>query len=317
MKLSSGEHHLRSLSLTDLTRMSGFSSSTVSESIRKEDLENLTYRSLTKSEKDKVKISVREILRDNTIAKAGFESIERWRKGWQQILEQIRLNGVNENTLSPQYFTHNIMRFNGDYILPTETNFENCVFHFLNLLTFKHYLTNISNVIEFGCGTGANLLQIHKLFPEIQLTGCDWAEPSQQIINQINLEIGTNITPLNFNLFTLDGHEKLDITDKTAVVTIHSMEQLGFDFEPFLEMLLTKEVAICLHLEPIIEFYNANLEFDALAIKYHRKRNYLKGFLNKLLELEKSGKIEVLKAHRCGFGSLYHEAYSIIIWRTL
>ena len=172
-------------------------------------------------------------------------------------------------------------------------------------------------MIEFGCGTGVNLLQIHKKFPEIQLTGCDWAEPSQELINEINLAIGSKIKALNFNMFTLEGKEKLDFTESTAVLTFHAMEQLGKNFRPFLEMLIDNRPAICVHLEPIVEFYDTNLAFDKFAIIYHNKRNYLSGFLTILNEYVKYGKIEVIQAHRCRFGSIFQEAYSLVAWRVI
>ena len=155
------------------------------------------------------------------------------------------------------------------------------------------------------------------MFPKLKLTGCDWVQPSLELINQINQETGSNIQPIHFNMFTLDGIENIDITKFTAVVTLHAMEQLGDKFGPFLDMLISNQPAVCIHLEPIIEFYDISLKFDLDAINYHNKRNYLSGFLNKLHNYEKGGDIEIIQSHRSGFGSTFHEAYSIIVWRPL
>ena len=118
-------------------------------------------------------------------------------------------------------------------------------------------------------------------------------------------------------MFTLDGNENINITNFTAVVTLHAMEQLGDNFGPFLDMLISNRPAVCIHLEPIIEFYDTTLEFDLYAVNYHNKRNYLSGFLNKLHNYEKVGDIEIIQSHRSGFGSTFQEAYSIIVWRPL
>ena len=61
--------------------------------------------------------------------------------------------------------------------------------------------------------------------------------------------------------------------------------------------------------------YNKNNIIDYLAIRYHKKRNYLYGYLTRLQELESEGKIEILKTQRVCFGILYHEAYSFVMWR--
>jgi hypothetical protein len=37
--------------------------------------------------------------------------------------------------------------------------------------------------------------------------------------------------------------------------------------------------------------------------------------LSALRARAKAGRIEILKTHRSGFGSTFHEAYSIVVWR--
>ena len=77
---------------------------------------------------------------------------------------------------------------------------------------------------------------------------------------------------------------------------------------------LYKQKCLCVHLEPIKEFYEDNL-FDTLAKNYHKKRNYLGNFLTDIRQLELEGKAEILEELRIGFGDRYHEAYGLIIWK--
>jgi len=67
----------------------------------------------------------------------------------------------------------------------------------------------------------------------------------------------------------------------------------------------------------LAEYYDENKLFDYAALKYHRKRNYLDGFLTRLREMEREKAIEIVATRRTGFGSLYHEGYMYVIWKIL
>ena len=109
--------------------------------------------------------------------------------------------------------------------------------------------------------------------------------------------------------------EKLEIANNSAVVTIGTIEQLAGDFEAFLQFLLKRSPALCIHVEPTIELYDEDSLVDYLAVKFHRKRGYTQGFLPRLQQLQNQGKIEILKVKRLFFGSLFMEGYSLIIWK--
>lgn len=95
-----------------------------------------------------------------------------------------------------------------------------------------------------------------------------------------------------------------------AVVTFHALEQLGKNFRPFLNFLLEAKPKVIIHVEPLIELYEDNL-LDYLAVQYHRKRGYLEGYLEAVIN---SG-AEILELKRNHFGSLYHDAYSVLVWK--
>ena len=79
-------------------------------------------------------------------------------------------------------------------------------------------------------------------------------------------------------------------------------------------MLLSKP-EICVHIETISELYDNENLLDYLAFGFDRKRGYLDGFLNELKQLESMGKIELINVLKLSFGTLYHDGYSIIVWR--
>ena len=121
------------------------------------------------------------------------------------------------------------------------------------------------------------------------------------------------ITAGFFDFFYPDRN--LKIKENSAVFTRAALEQVGPDFEPFLYFLLEQSPSICVHSEPILEFYDPENPVDQLAIKYHVRRNYLKGFFGHLLLLRDRGKIEFVKTQRVLFGSLLLEPYSYIVWK--
>ena len=69
--------------------------------------------------------------------------------------------------------------------------------------------------------------------------------------------------------------------------------------------------------EPIYELYDQDILFDYLPAKFHHKRGYTRGYLPRLRELEKEGKIQIIKHKRLNFGSLLHEGYNYIVWKPL
>ena len=75
--------------------------------------------------------------------------------------------------------------------------------------------------------------------------------------------------------------------------------------------------ALCVHVEPIVEWYDARTPFDEAARAFHKARGYWEGFPWRLHLLDQAGRIEILKQKRSGFGSLYLEGYSQIVWRPL
>ena len=275
----------------------------------------LKYRIPTPQETAEIRQRVIGALANPKLDRAGAERLARWESGWQEILDRVQHEGYAPDLLTPQYFQHDILRFRGQYIVAETSDFEYRLYEILRHVLFSHHLTGVSRVVEFGCGTGINLLLLGKLFPELVMTGCDWAQPSQQIVKSIADATGRDMTGVRFDMFSMQGRNDVEIDSQTAVLTMHALEQLGGDFRPFLDYVRDVKPALCFHMEPISELYDSGVPFDEVALSYHIKRNYLTGFLTYLRELESSGKIDILEVRRLGFGSLHQEAYSLAVWR--
>ena len=267
----------------------------------------LAYRDATDTEVAELRAELDRILTDDSVPRASADALDRWERGWGEILARVKRDGVSETSLAPQYFRHTMMRLAGRYIRAKSTDFEPRLYHAIKDRLFREYLSGASHIVEIGCGTGLNLLQLRGLFPKVRLTGADWARPSQELVAMIP---GTSA--VRFDMRSLEGREGLAIDPESAVVTFHAMEQLGDDFGPLLDFFIEARPRLVLHLEPIAELYDPAIPFDGAALAYHRKRGYLDGYLE---ALKTRSALNILKIQRLEFGTPFHEAYSLIVWR--
>ena len=303
----------------DLARMLGLDESFVAESWHRArpDPEPIRYRHLSTAERNALRERVAEQLRAAEPPAAGPQALARWEAGWGEVLARVREKGASPENLVPQYIRHRMMRYLGRYIRAEKADFEYRVYEAIKSAVFAKYLGDARRIIEFGCGTGMNLALLDHLLSGVELIGLDWARPALDLIGEIAAESRNPMSARRFDMVSLEGAEEIEITPQTALLTLHSMEQLGSGFGPLLDYFKASGAGLCLHIEPMVEFYDAEDEFDRIAIYYHNKRNYLSGYYKALQELEKGGEIEIEEARRLNFGSTYHEAYTLIVWRPL
>ena len=237
--------------------------------------------------------------------------VAKWEAGWQENLKEYLATGSLDALMPKYFFKHSVLRYKRKYIQPVSPRFEADYYTVVCQILFHKYLSEANSIIEFGAGTGFSLMILSEMFPEKPLVGCDWAKPSQLILRAIAEKTGKPIIGVNFNMFS-PPHEYsvVPFREKSAVITVLAMEQLGTNYQPFLDYLLAKKPSICVHLEPIVELYHEHNLLDYLALRYHRKRQYLDGFLTSL-----KGKVELIDVRRLYFGSFFHEAYSVVVWR--
>jgi hypothetical protein len=178
---------------------------------------------------------------------------------------------------------------------------------------FRKYLSEFDAIYEFGCGTGFNLVELAKLYPKKILHGLEWVEPPQKIMKILRERHGYNITGHLFDMFSPD--KNLEVVPGSAFLAIGALEQLGDNFESFLKFVLEKKPSIFVHVDSFVELYDENNLSDYLALKHDIKRNYLNGYLTRLRELEKDGRVEIMQVQKVPCGGLYHDGYSHVIWK--
>ena len=204
---------------------------------------------------------------------------DKWERCW----------GATPALEAPPYYASGFVRENG-VLKAVMPGYEYERFRDIRDALLKRYCPE--GFHEFGCGNGHNLVNRNAV-------GYDWSESAVRKLNEAGQKA---------EVFDMFKPRPMDLRGQ-AVVTIHAMEQLGKDFHMFLAFLLDAKPRIVVHLEPLIELYEDNL-LDYLAVMYHRKRGYLEGYVDAVKAVG-----EVIELKRNYFGSLFHEANSVLVWR--
>jgi len=303
------------VTLEDFARSFGTTVEDISEECRCLIAEtDFRYRILEGEERDKVILDVLKKIESDRQVIGAPERQDVWQRGWEEILQDFIESGYDLDALIPRFIRPNQpIRFNRNYIMPSNPMFELDYFRVFRLWLFKKYLKDVDSIYEFGCGTGFNLVELAQLYPEKKLYGLDFVPASVDLVNKIGEVYAWKITGHLFDMTAPDESFQLD--KNSAVLTFGSIEQLASRFEAFLQWLLQQSPALCINDEPTIELYDENNLIDHLAIKFHRKRGYTENYLPRLRELEVQGKIEILKVKRLFFGSVQMEGFTLMIWR--
>lgn len=275
---------------------------------------NLEYRYLTKDERDEYILNFINVI-TNDITVSGEHRIMEWEKGWGENLNKFK-ETKNIEDLIPRYHGKNrIVKWMGESVMPLVDSFDYKIHICLVDAILQHYLSDIKNVFEFGCGPAYHLVRLNKFNDKLNLNGSDWTTTSQKIINEINSVLNLKINCFNFNFFKPDYN--IEIPSNSGIYTVAALEQVGDDFKNMISFLLSKRPEICIHMEPIDELLDDDKLIDSLSIKYFRKRKYLNKFLPYLEELEEKGIIEIIKKQRIFSGSYFTEGHSLIVWRVI
>jgi hypothetical protein len=281
-------------------------------------LPDLLYRQLDDAERARTLADVEEAIETRRLRTVGADDPAVWEKGWGELADALQGRPVTLESLRPQYFHANVpCRLFGRFVQPVTPDFEYWAGVGVRQLIFDEFLGGWKSIVEFGCGTGINLLLLARLLPNARLTGCDWASASQRILAAMGRQTDGRVVGRSFNMLTASGWDGREIGPTTAVLTVHALEQLSDGWQPFLDYLLARRPGFCLHVEPLVELYDGSQPYDDLARRYHMKRRYLQGFLPAIQTLAASGKAEILALRRVPFGGLYHEAYAVLAWRLL
>lgn len=275
---------------------------------------DFSYHCLDANEVKGVALKIFKRIDSPDLGIAGVQGKERWIQGWQENLNNFVKSGYDVGELVPKFIRPNQpIRLFGDYVMPHDDNFELNFYSVYRRWLFSTYLADAKTIYEFGCGTAFNLVELARMYPDKILHGLEWVEPPIEIMRLLHERYNYNITGHLFDMFSPD--RTLEVMPGSAFLAIGALEQLGTNFESFLDLVLEKKPSIFVHVDSLTELYDENNLSDYLALKHDIKRNYLRGYLTRLRELEKEGRVEIIKVQKVSCGGLYHDGYSHIIWR--
>lgn len=283
------------------------------DKLNKIDTEYKVYSGI---EREKLIVEILKLIDSDRQVIGATERTNVWNDGWNENLNLLKNNNYQLDSLLPKFIKKNRpMRFMGEYILPNEQNFEHEYFNIFRSWLFDKYFSDYDSIYDIGCGSSYNLVELCKKFPDKKIYGFDFVQSSVDIVNEISEYYKFNTEGKIFDITNPDRDIRLD--DNSLVFTAGVIEQVASKFEKFVEYLLEMKPKLVVHVEPIYELYDQDILFDYLAAKFHYKRGYTRGYLPKLFDLEKAGKIEIIKLKRLNFGSLLMEGFTCIAWKPI
>lgn len=274
---------------------------------------DFTYARLPQAERDEVILGILKRLDQFTQVGAHRHTI--WESAWSDVSDRYKQSGGDLASLDPPFMGATpVLRIGGDYARPSDPAFETHWFRVLRTWLFNRYLVGRKRVCEFGCGSGFNLVTLAAMSPETELIGLDWSPSAVELMDDIGRRHGLRLSGRRFDFFAPDAGFDFGGPDDVAM-TFCALEQTGERFDTFAKWLVERKPALVVSMEPAIELYRPESLVDDMAIRYHTHRKYLNGYFSFVDGLAERGQAEILMRRRLGFGSLYHEGYSLLVWR--
>lgn len=268
------------------------------------------YHRLNRQLRDSIMLNIAKTIMSNTLTSTGQK--DRWDKGWSENLaEFVRTGGLD--SLIPKYIKDGQpIHLYKDFAMSFNRKFGLDWYRVFRRWLFETWLEPYDTVYEFGCGTGHNLAAFAQWDSSKRYVGLDWSAPALAMVDAVGRQLGVDMIGVRFDFFEPNHMPNLK---GSAVLTIGALEQTGSNYRPFIEFLVRHKPGICVHVEPIIEWYDEANLVDWLAIQYLRKRNYWEGFPALMSQLEAEGQAEIIHRKRTEVGSLYVEGYMVFVWR--
>jgi hypothetical protein len=267
-------------------------------------------------ELDSIYLDILHRLNRRDMPQAGEARLNDWEKGWAENLNDLLKSGFDITTLAPKYLrAGDPVRLRQQIAVPIAPHFVRDYTLLFRNWVFHRYLKDAKTVYEFGCGPGAHLAYLANSYPDKELVGLDWAEASAKILAALAGHYGWNLRGAHFDFFNPD--RSMSLHPGAAVVTFGALEQTGPRHNIFLDWLLERKPALCLHVEPMNELYDPASLVDSLSLCFHKQKGYLDGFLETLRRLQDEKRIMIEKVHRHRFGTKFNETYSYVVWRPV
>lgn len=272
---------------------------------------SVRYTELSMVDCHQVQQTIQTELISGRFSKSGPDRERSWSDSWAAVRDRFRESGYDLAVLDPPYVSANpTVRWLGAYARAETEGFEMEVYRYVRESVFRRYMSTARAVHDVGAGSCFNAAAYCRFNRAARVMTYDWAPAIADIADDLRRHHGMRVHGHHFNFF----EPSLTIDTGDTVMTTCAMEQLGENWRPFLDHLLSVRPGRVVHVEPILEKYEEDKGFDAVAREYHLERGYLRGYYPELLRLHAGGRIKILCDHRTGIGGRYHECYTVLVW---
>lgn len=308
----------RYFSVSDFAESFGLSPTLISPRITKyiEGRDPISIEIIEGMERDDVIRMVLEKIQTDQQKIGIKERTQVWEDGWAESLNDfLKAETFDEakKSLTPKFVRPGLpFRWNGNYVRSSDLLFEKTYIELLRIAVFDQFFQSFDGVVEFGAGTGHNLVHFSDLAPEKNFIGTDFVQPAVDLINSAGQRFERNISGVLCDM--LNPNIEFEIPENHAVFTFGSLEQLASRIDNIFDYFVSSSAGRFVHIEPCIDLYNPSSLFDYLAYTFQSNRGYTDNLLSKLKSMEANQQISVIEARRLGFGSLMMEGYNLFVW---
>ena len=239
-----------------------------------------------------------------------------WQDDWFSVLQNLRTNNDNvKSIIRPKWFRKNAFVNIQNCLSLTETPYVDWEYQLITRqMLFYTHLKDIDNICEFGSGSGTNFYLINQILQDKNFILSDISVTSLKIIQELKRKLNRN--NLTYSNIDIEQDIDLKLSDNTAVITTSVLEQIGDNYNNFINFILKEKPQIVINVEPIVELLDSKSGFDNVMNLYCEKRKYLTGYLTELEKLEKQKKIKIIMKKRTMVSGTFIEN-SVLIWKVL
>ena len=239
-----------------------------------------------------------------------------WQDDWFSVLQNLRTNNDNvKSIIRPKWFRKNAFVNIQNCLSLTETPYLDWEYQLITRqMLFYTHLKDIDNICEFGSGSGTNFYLINQILQDKNFILSDISVTSLKIIQELKRKLNRN--NLTYSNIDIEQDIDLELPDNTAVITTSVLEQIGDNYNNFINFILKEKPQIVINVEPIVELLDSKNGFDNVMNLYCEKRKYLAGYLTELEKLEKQKKIKIIMKKRTMVSGTFIEN-SVLIWKVL
>mgnify|MGYP003116378291 FL=1 len=239
-----------------------------------------------------------------------------WQDDWFSVLQNLRTNNDNvKSIIRPKWFRKNAFVNIQNCLSLTETPYVDWEYQLITRqMLFYTHLKDMDNICEFGSGSGTNFYLINQILQDKNFILSDISVTSLKIIQELKRKLNRN--NLTYSNIDIEQDIDLELPDNTAVITTSVLEQIGDNYNNFINFILKEKPQIVINVEPIVELLDSKSGFDNVMNLYCEKRKYLTGYLTELEKLEKQKKIKIIMKKRTMVSGTFIEN-SVLIWKVL